>query len=182
MKKLHSFKVSTVGELTAPQKFSESAWFNFLKAKLSSRITYLVRAGKVSRKQGNDFLSCWLSQFCKLPRRSFQPTLVHNDLHLDNVIMTPTKKLFLIDFEDSFYGDPLYDLVTFSDFHPKLFPKLKKFYNNKAVLSNGWQEWFKIYEFIHWVSLGSFYVDIGKERIYHKYLSKILNFCRQRKT
>ena len=182
LKQLHSIKVSKVGDLISPKQFSEKNWFNFLKARLSRGIKYLIRRNKITEVEGKKFLNYWTARFRKLPKRSFRPTLVHNDVHLDNILITKNGKLYLIDFEDSFYGDPLYDLIPFSDFHPRLFPKLKKYYNNKAVLSSGWQEWFEIYEFIHWVSLGSFYVDIGKQKNYHRYLSKILNFCRQRKT
>ena len=182
LQKLHTIKVSKVGELISPKQYSEKNWFNFLKAKLNIGINDLVRYRKIDKTEAKNFLDCWIVQFRKLQKRSFQPTLLHNDVHLDNILITKNGKLYLIDFEDSFFGDPLYDLIAFSDFHPRLFPKLKKYYNNKAVLSNDWQEWFKVYEFIHWVNLCSFYVDIGKQKNYNRYLSKILNFCRQRKT
>lgn len=182
MKKLHSIRLAKVGDITSPKQFSQKNWFNFLKTQLARKVKFLVKSGKITGKEARQFIDCWTSQRGKLPKRSFQPTLVHNDVHLDNVLITKSKQLYLIDFEDSFYGDPLYDLIPFSDFHPRLFPKLKKFYNNKTVFNSGWQEWFKVYEFIHWVSLGAFYIDIGKQRIFQRYLSKILNFCQQRKT
>ena len=149
LKKLHSIKASRIGELSSPKKLSEKNWFDFLKSKLIIGINDLVLYRKISKAEAKTFLDCWITKFHKLQKRSFQPTLLHNDVHLDNILITKNVKLYLIDFENSFFGDPLYDLIAFSDFHPRLFPRLKKYYHNKAVFNNGWQEWFNVYEFIH---------------------------------
>jgi len=176
LKKLHSIRTSRVGKLTSSKRFSKNNWFDFLKSNLTKNINFLVKNGKFSKTEGKSFIDSWVTKFHKLPNRTFLPTLVHNDIHLDNILVTQDKKLYLIDFEDSFYGDPLYDLVPFSDFHPRFFSQLKKFYNHKDIFLNGWQDWFRIYEFVHWVCLGAFYIDIGKQKAYQKYLTKILSF------
>ncbi len=176
LKKLHSIKVSKVGDIVSPTSFSQKNWLYFLKTKLKKSLDYLVQNKKIDDTQAKELLAGWIKKVQKLPKRDVQPTLVHGDVHLYNILINFQKKLFLIDFEDAFYGDPLYDFVTFSNFHPKIFPKFKKFYTNKSPLSPGSEDWFDVYQFVHLVWLCFFYVDIGKDKVFHKYFTKILTF------
>jgi len=95
-----------------------------------------------------------------LGARSFTPSLVHDDLHLDNIRVTPDNKIFLIDFDGAFWGDALYDFAEFKYFHPKLYTKLRKLYssnifkNEKAAM--------ELYSFHRALDLAAFFASKGK--------------------
>jgi hypothetical protein len=57
-----------------------------------------------------DAMERFMSQIPPLQPRPF--SLLHTDLHRDNIVVRPDGSLFVLDWELAMYGDPLHDLAT----------------------------------------------------------------------
>src|SRR4030095_9723284 len=91
--------------------------------------------------------------------RSFTPTLVHGDLHLYNTRMTPRDTVVLLDFNDAFFGDPLFDFAPFKYFCPRLFPKFRKAYAARTFSRE--KEALRWYSLQQAIEAAAFYAGIG---------------------
>lgn len=174
LKNLHSIKVKRIGNLLSPHPYSVKNWLNFLKNQLQRNLKILVKNKKITSEDSQKLFKYSIEKLKVLPKRSFIPTLLHGDIHLYNILIGAKNKLFLIDFEDTIYGDPLYDLSIFSNFHPELFLKLKNSYNSPSLFSEGWKDWFDLYRIVHLIWLCVFYVDIENNKRLQKHWSKAL--------
>ncbi|OQY51340.1 MAG: phosphotransferase family protein [Desulfobacteraceae bacterium 4572_89] len=69
------------------------------------------RAAKTDDAPDCEFIMAWLRE--KMPQDTEQPTIVHNDYKLDNVVLDPDrpeKIIGVLDWEMATHGDPLMDL------------------------------------------------------------------------
>lgn len=171
IRKMHSVREDVVGKLNTPSQNTLENWRHFLEQKMERGLVKLNKKGFLSHKEA----ALLKARFAVLARkgiRSFTPTIVHSDLHLDNIRITPKGKAFLIDFENPFWGDGLYDLAPFHYFHPSLYRALRKAYSSTSFPRE--REALRLYLFLHAIDIGSFYADIGGK----KQVEKALNTAR----
>jgi Ser/Thr protein kinase RdoA (MazF antagonist) len=163
VKKMHSVHNDVVGRLDAPSGNTPENWIRLLEGKVGRGIKNLSKHGFLNRKEatalGNRF-----GALAKRGCRTFRPTIVHSDLHLDNIRITPSGKIFILDFENPFWGDGLYDMAPFKYFHPSLYPAFRKAYSPVSFARE--KKAIRLYLFVHAIDIGSFYANIGnKEQV-----------------
>ncbi len=173
---LHRIETPSIGRLLEPQPYSLSGWFQFLKTSLHRQLDYLVRHGQLTAAQSTNYAHTWTVRYQQLPPREFQPTLIHGDIHIDNILLTPDGRQYLIDFEDAFYGDPLFEFAVIEDFHPDLRAGVQAHTQDPRLWSAGWQDWFEVYAFVQSATLAAFNVDVNDPPSYLKRLKKMEQF------
>lgn len=160
-RKMHSIKRRFIGKLDAPLKNTPENWTKFMNNRMKKELQRTVKHGFLGIKTAQQLEEKGYG-LARKGIRPFKPTLVHSDLHLDNIRITPTGKIFLLDFENPFLGDELYDFAPLRYFHPSLYPKIRKSYSPELFANE--KNAMRWYAFLHAIEIGTFYAGIGKRQ------------------
>jgi aminoglycoside phosphotransferase len=99
-------------------------WSTHADARLNTKLTASLERRCISPQMADAIRYQWTAARCHLDRA---PTaLIHRDLHRSNILRDGSRLAGVIDFEQSLFADPLYDLVKLMDYvlpiHPELAP------------------------------------------------------------
>lgn len=161
MRKLHSVNVSRIGDPSSPKANSPAAWKSFLKRRFETNLKILQSTKHADAKMRHA-LEKTFEALAREGIRPFKPSIVHGDLHLYNVRLSANGKLILFDFNNAFFGDPLYDFAPFKYFCPRHFTSLRKAYSKKIFPLE--KDAFRFYFFLQTVDAAAFYAHIQYEK------------------
>lgn len=91
-------------------------WELYLDQNIDNHITYLERNGLVEDLLG--LIMAYNTGMDKLPLE-VESHLLHGDLSYRNIIVKDGNLSGIIDWEDSVFGDPIFDLANLATFHPE---------------------------------------------------------------
>ncbi|MEA2701650.1 MAG: Fructosamine kinase [Candidatus Parcubacteria bacterium] len=159
--KLHTVRSNHLGELSKPLKNTSQNWIKFMHKRMKKGLQAMHALGFLNMKELKE-LERRAKELSDLGIRAFKPAIIHADLHLDNIRVTPEGEVFFLDFEGPFWGDELYDLAPFKYFHPKLYTKFRKAYSRHRFSHE--KEAMCWYTFLHAIDIGAFDASIGKKK------------------
>lgn len=155
---LHGIRAPGIGNILAPKPYGDAAWKGYLKRRFDRSLRALERKRRISARD-RARLEDAFSELAAAGLRSFEPTLVHGDLHLWNTRVTTGDQVVLLDFDDAFFGDPLFDLAPFRYFCPRLSARFRDAYAKRPFPGEkGALRW---YSLVHAVEAAAFYADLG---------------------
>ncbi len=101
-------------------------WKNFLKKKFGKRIEML----KEIDKGLYEFFKSKFNEIVERYGNLESYSLIHGDICEDNIIEDGRRRYHLIDWEDSLFGDPYYDLAFVYFYWKENFNEFEKYYGN----------------------------------------------------
>jgi aminoglycoside phosphotransferase (APT) family kinase protein len=123
----------------------------------------LAKLDSTTRRKAEDFLG-------ELPPFKGAPTLVHGDLHSENILVNNGKVVALVDFARAAFADPLVD-AAIAEVHLLRTGKEKdEFYSHLSAKRAGPVEWYKL---AHCISHLCWSVDEGFDSVTRRSLEVI---------
>lgn len=115
LKKIHTIKNNFFGDLVTNSPMSQSSqWSEYLKCKLTF---HLNEASEYKLFDAVLLKNIWsiFDFFVPIIDDQLRPSFVHVDFHFGNMLFEKDLIKSILDFEWSFWGDPLYDLCRVED-------------------------------------------------------------------
>jgi aminoglycoside phosphotransferase (APT) family kinase protein len=161
VRKLHAIPIRGVGNPLHPSTYTPHAWKVFLKRRFDQSLASLQKHQYIRDRTQASLENRWEEKATK-GMRTFKPAIVHGDLHLYNARLMPNGRVILLDFNDAFYGDPLFDFAPFKYFCPSLFSKFRKAYSSRSLV--GEKDALQWYSLQQAVEAAAFYAGINSPR------------------
>lgn len=121
-KKLHKQKCNGFGPIDIKKSSQQNALFGIFKtwrevilSNIEPHIEYCKKIGAINKSQAEDIRKIF-KKFDSILDNS-NSCLLHADLGSHNIIVNKGKITAILDWEDAFLGDPIFDVASFASFY-----------------------------------------------------------------